>query len=277
MRSYWKGIYGIKTILEHSRITDESRLNNEFILDLIMQYRAFLIEQKFNKSMITDPIWWSNIGILETERVLSSDIPELITTGSFTMAKVKLPVMVQLRYDYQLMNLFTVSQQEKLYPLEFAKFMSYVMVNDDRIKNYYHIMPINEYAYIYPYIDRIQGRGILQNCLEGKIINTMIIPSGSIVSGIIYVVRTAQINYNGTIYSPGDTFTGIVNVSTFTGNGKVYWNNSQRSTTLDDIMPLSAGMYSDLRMMILTKEYGIEATKIPDMVDDSKPESIING
>jgi hypothetical protein len=117
----------------------------------------------------------------------------------------------------------------------------------------------------------------LQNPREGKTINTLQIQSGDIEVGETYVVRTAQIVYNGVTYSPSDTFVGVAGVTTYTANGKVYLNNSQRAVRMTDMIPISAEDFVEIRLNILTKEYGIEATKIPDMANDSKPESRING
>ena len=277
MISYWKAIYQIKRILERSKITDETRHDDEFILDKILQYRAMIIQMRYNRIFNDDPSWWSNLGIINTETVLSSDAPDLVTTVSLTLSKIALPPAIQLKGEWQYMNLYTVSQQEKIYPISFSKFMSYLRVNDPRIQNYYHIMPIGEHAYIYPKIDWIQGRGIIQNPLQGKVISTMMIPSGSIDVGDEYIVRVAQVLYNGVVYSPDDTFTGVAGVTTYTGNGLVYHRHSQRAVKYTDNMPIPDDMYPEIIMNILTKEYQVEATKIPDMMNDSKSESQING
>ena len=279
MISYWKAIYQVKKILERSQVTDESRHDPEFILDKLLQYRALVIAKKYKETMVINPSWLSNLGLIETTRVLSSDVPDAISTGSTYYSKVQLPEVVNLGNDAGLSYIYTASQNKKLYPLpDLNRLNSMMKVNDMRLGIYTFIIPIgNNMAYIYPLTDRIQGRAVLANPLFGIRINTLLVKSGFIEAGVSYEVKDAEISYNGVIYVPNGTFVGIAGISTYTGNGKVYFDESHRTTVFDDPMPISMELYPEIILNILTKEYNIEAQKIPDMINDSKPESFITG
>lgn len=47
------------------------------------------------------------------------------------------------------------------------------------------------------------------------------VSSGNIAPGVIYQVVTNTVTYNGTTYNPGEEFTGVSGITTYTGSGQV--------------------------------------------------------
>ena len=271
--SFERAIYQLKRILEHSQVTDESRHNDEYLLDKIFYYRALVIGEENRKSLRFDSNWLSETGTLEGTEVYSGDVPE-ITSGDIVFSKFQLPTVVPLKNNMGYFNLFSLSQNKKIYRVDsLADIMNWIMVNDTRVINFTHAAIIGSDAYVFPAINKMQAQLVMENPLNGKIKQTQKVLSGSIVAGETYVVNLAQIIYNSVLYSPGDTFTGVSLATTFTGNGSVYYNNRVRSVRYSDRFPISTNMFRDIITMLMQVEYGVEMKMIPDEINDSKAES----
>ena len=70
---------------------------------------------------------------------------------------------------------------------------------------------------------------VLENPLNGYIIQTENIPSGSLITGNTYIVTSGIIGYGGSVYAVGQTFVCTnANGLTFTGTGTVKYNLQKR-------------------------------------------------
>ena len=109
---------------------------------------------------------------------------------------------------------------------------------------------------------------ILENPLDGFVFTTENVTALEV--GVSYIVMSDQITHNSTIYNSGDTFTAVN--TTFTGTGKVQYSNQKRPMRNSDPYPFSKSQMEIVIMKILTQEYGIEASRVAEIRNNSQDE-----
>lgn len=262
-------IYIIKHILSKFHISDDNRINERTLAEIINQRRAMAITQEYAQTQTIDPIWLQDFGKLNLTKVTSSDDP-LITNSTVCLGKITLPPVVGLPNKLGEYRLSSSSKLMKCYPLSAEEFFFMYDIADSRFSMPHYFRIGNAY-YFYPHTKEASAILILENPLLGKVKRTEEVLSGSLTFDDTFLVIFGLVNYGGTNYSVGSTFTCTrTNGTTFTGSGKVMYQNKTRNITMYDDYPMSAAMSSMLIIDILTKEFKIEATALPDMVNDAR-------
>lgn len=118
-------------------------------------------------------------------------------------------------------------------------------------------------------------RKMLMEQVKLLIPDCVLVKSGKIKSGILYMITSGSIVYNNNTYQKGDTFTGITNLLTYLGTGSVYEAKSKyarvrpipRDNYLMDIRNPFKKPDSDI---VLRLETGIFPKLTYELITDNK-------
>lgn len=263
-------IYDLKRLLTHSGITDESRLVNNHLGFLIDQRRAKEIRDTFKRNPVIEPIWIQDYGVFTLTSVNKAE-DRGVSSSDFKFSKAVLPPVVSItdpignvpdlgtysirstcgkfRYDYMNVEQMTLLQSDSMQ----GKFKYYSKVGNA--------------IYLTPEVHRARALLILDSPLDGYVLDTTNIPSGSLVSGTVYELFGGTVTHNGVRYRKGETFTAAN--TTYTGSGEVRFSSQKRRMTNDDPYPMSHTMGEVVKLKILTQDFAVERQVVADKSNDS--------
>lgn len=250
--------------------SDEFRGDEDWLNYKINQVRAQLINQDYMANGVIKPEWLSDVGILTFYKVSPAD--DWSVTCSCQVGKSTIPQVITLNspdgnLDLGVYSLISTCGT-KVYTRQRMSQWSWIPP-EHTYSNCQFYDRVNTALYTNtPDVTKLKFIGILLDPIEGKLINSAPIASGSIVSGTVYYVSGGQVIYRGVTYQSGQTFTGGA-TATYTGNGTVYLNTTARAYLDTDPYPASADMIRQIEIEILTKEFNIEMKAIPDLKNDS--------
>lgn len=272
-----EAVYNVINPLTKAGYTDDSRIDPDYVGFLIDKYRAKEIRDSYNRHPMIDPIWLQDYGVVDFTEVNYAD-DKTFTFLDCKLAKATLPPVVSFYNAMASMNnlgvfsVRAVSGKQEYFFKAYAKFLD---VLQDLPANH----PLSKFSYYTKIGNAIYAKGtgdnvptklrpilILEKPLDGYVLTTENVTSLTI--GTVYEVVEGQIIHNTIAYNKGDLFTAITKL--FTGNGLVQYQNQKRRMTNTDPYPFSPAQMDIVVMKILTQEYGIEATKIADLRNDSQ-------
>lgn len=261
-------------------LTDDSRLDPDYIGLLVEQARATLILNEYNITGVLNPDWFIDFGLLDMTKVNIADDPN-VTFCECDITKTEIPETIHLtklgegNLDLGLKVISACGKNSfTIYPIEFWK-----------------DVPKDHVRAKFSYYDRF-GRMLYSNKLakhlrfigipattEGLIIKrTLPVISGSVKSGVTYMVKgaTGSVTYNSIVYLPDATFVGVSGTTTFTASGssQVFHNDFQVEMTENDPYPCSSNMAREIVVEIMTKEFQIEKQQVTDVINDSADDVI---
>jgi len=262
-------IYILKNILEKFSISDDSRINERFLSNLIASHRAAQIVKDYGINQRIDQTWLQEIYFLFT-KTTSSDDP-YITNSALCLAKITLPPVISLDNDGGVYRISSSSKQIQCYPTTPNEFFFMFENNDKRLQKYHYYFRIGNAYYKYPYQTEGSAILVLSNPLDGVQKFTENILSGFLTIGDTFIVMSGSIIYGGITYTALQTFVATVaNGTAFTGTGIVQYLNKKRKMTMMDEYPMSRSMESELILSILSNEFRIEAVMTPDIINDAR-------
>lgn len=260
-------IFDVKIILEAAGISNQSKLDEDYIGFKIDQKRAKEIRDTYNRNPVIEPVWRQDYGVFDLASVNAAE-DSTIASCDCKFSKAKLPPVVSFsdkrsntpdlgvsirsvcgKYDFSYMTLekMPLITKDSLY----SKFRHYTRV-------------FNSY-YLTPEVKKARAILVLENPLDGYVLDNTYQASGALVNGTSYVVASGRINYNSTVYDKGDTFTATA-TTTFTGSGKVTFSNQKRTMLNTDEYPMSSTMAEVVLLKIFTQDYSISAQRVGDIV-----------
>jgi hypothetical protein len=265
----------IQILLTKFSMTDEGRIDEDYLSYKIDQIRAQLIVAKFDKELEVDPTWLQDIGIVTFNKTNFPDDATL-TSCQCAISKAFIPQVVSLSagngsQDIGLYGVLSSCGKTRYYPYELAKW-SYLPSEHTRNKFHYYSR-VNTALYVNKVVSGLRLMAVLQNPEDGFISNSTPIASGSIVTSTVYIVKFGQVIYNGATYQNGDTFTGTAATTFFTSNGLVYLNSAKTAFEDTDAYPVSGDMARQIVIEICTKEFQIEKQAIVDLQNDSRDDA----
>lgn len=271
-------IDAISEILTRFVVTDDWRINPEYLSYKVDQVRADLIVNQYNnpglKQGIIDMIWLSDLGVVNFNRVGFSD--DVLVSCGCDVGKTTIPQIVSLNsnngnQDLGLYSVISMCGTKQVTPKRMFQWNYCPPGNTNALFTYY--WRINTQLYISnPEISQLRMVGILLNPEDGYLNNSMPVLSGALVNTTVYIVKGGTIVYNHIPYANNDTFTAGV-TTTFAGNGKVYLNSQVEAYNETDPYPASGEMIRQIELEILTKEFKIEAGELTDVRNDSVDDS----
>lgn len=254
-------------------LTDDSRLDETYIGFKIEQIRVAKIIEEYNYTGIIDQNWLHDFGTLPLSEVNFADDPN-ITFCACDIMKFKLPVPVMNLTDLKDGNLdlaikiLSACGKTQYFRESLERWR---LVPKEHTKNlfgwYSRVGP--QYGYVNKKVKFLRFIGIPETTDGLYIKNTLPVLSGSIKVGVSYTVDNFSVTYNGITYIAGNTFTGVISITTFTGSGTVHHTNYQSLMTDKDPYPCSAHMARLIVLEFMTKELAIEEKQIADLENDS--------
>ena len=262
----------IINILTRFYLTDDSRFTDislwlSFKID---QIRAQLIIKKYNETGVLDNSWLTDLGLVAFHEVNFADDPN-VTYCNCDISKAFIPSVVEIaginngNPDLGMYSILSTCGKNEYYSYPMSTWRNIPKEHPRSLFHYYQRK--NTELYVNRKVENLLITAILTNPADGYIISSL--PVTTIATGTLYIVKFNQIAYNGNIYQPNDTFTGIASATTFTGTGKVVLQNQLTALDENEPYPVSADMARQITLEILTKEFGLEAKQITDIQNDS--------
>ncbi len=271
-----KGIIdSIRNLASKFSVTDETRLDEDWLSSKIDQVCAQLKIAQYAQTGILDQTWLTDMGLVDVYKVnIADDIN--VTFCGCSVSKFEIPQVISFvskdgNLDLGIYTIISACGTKQFYPKRMSMWRYTPSEHVASMFKYY--WRINSATYLND--DKItKVRPIL--CLlhpeDGKFINSENIVSGDLVSGTVYIVKFGGIVYNNTVYVENETFTANA-TATFTGTGKVYLYSQARAYRETDPYPASGEMIRTIEMEILTKELGVERQAVADIRNDSKDDA----
>lgn len=267
-------IDSIRNLLTKFNVTDDTRLDEDWLSYKIDQVCAQLKIALYSQTNILDQTWLSDLGLVNTHRInIADDIN--VSYCNCDVSKFYIPQVISFlskdgNLDLGVYAIISACGTKQYYPKRIFQWRYTPNEHTNSMFKYY--WRINSAVYMNDKIDKVRVIACLLHPEDGKFIDSTPISSGSLVSGTQYIVKFGGIVYNNTPYVDGETFTANA-TATFTGTGKVYLASQARAYRETDDYPASGDMIRAIELEILTKEFGIEKSSIPDQRNDSKDDA----
>lgn len=268
-------IDSIRNMATKFAVTDESRLDPDWLSYKIDQVAAQLKIAEYAQTGILDQTWLSDLGIVPVYKVNIADDVN-ITFCNCNVTKFTIPQTISFKskdgsLDLGVYTIISACGKRQFYPKRMSMWQYTPSSHPATLFKYY--WRINSAVYLSDdIIENVRPILCLLHPEDGKLIQSESISSGNLVNGTQYIVKFGQIVYNGTPYLDGETFTAGA-TTTFTGSGKVYLASQARAYAETDPYPASGDMIRLIEIEILTKELGIERQMITDTRNDSKDDA----
>ncbi len=261
----------IKNLLSKFGVTDENRLNNQWLSAKIDQVRAQLIYELYGKTEVLDQNWLTDLNLVVFHKVnLSDDV--FVSYCGCPVSKTYIPQVIQLptkspNQDLGIQMIMSTCGKTSYYNRPLSQWK---MIPSDHTYNlfpfYYRV---NTALYVNRHVNQLRIVALLATPEDGYYILSDPIVSGSIISGTNYIVKFGQVVYDSVVYNAEDTFTGT-STTTFSGAGSVYLENQTAVYRDTYPYPVSADMARQIVIEICTKEFQIEKGQLTDVRNDSK-------
>jgi len=261
----------IKNLASKFNVTDESRLNNNWLPFKIDEIRATLILNQWNSNEQLDQNWLTDLGTVDFHKVNVSDDVNVTYCGC-PVSKAYIPQILNLtpkspNQDLGIQMISSLCGKNQYYNRPLSQWMMIPQSHTYSLFSFYS--RINTALYVNKKVSQLRIVAILARPEDGFYIQSTPIASGSIASGTDYIVKFGQVVYDSVVYDANDTFTGT-SATTFSGAGSVYLEN-QKAVYRDTYpYPVSADMARQITLEILSKEFNIEKGQITDVRNDSK-------
>ncbi len=264
-------IYDVRTILEGGKITDDSMHDDDYIGFKIDQKRAKEIRDTFARNPAIEPVWLQDLGITDLALVNKAD-DRTVSICECKFSKVTLPPVVMLHDAGS--NHIDVGTTIRSACGEFQFYympLSHMAMLTDQSVLYgfkYFTKVFNSY-YLTTATNKCRPVVILERPLDGFVNDNSFVVSGNLIPGTTYEVMAGNITYNSVKYFKGSTFLAT-SVVTFSGPGKVSYQNQKRRMTNDDEYPMSSTMANMVLMKLFTEDYGIQQKEVQDIKNNAQ-------
>jgi hypothetical protein len=267
-------IYDLKRLLTKGGITDESRLNNNHLGFLLDQRRAKEIRDSYKRNPVIEPVWIQDYGIFELTPVTKEEDKSILSCDC-KFSKAVLPGIVSLMdpiSNTSDLGVYSIRSSCGTYLYHQMSPAKMPLLHSDSIMSKIkYFTRVGNAIYLTPVVKKARAFLILDNPLDGYVLDNVYVNSGDLTVGTVYAVASGNITHNSIKYQIGQTFTAVNKV--FIGLGKVQYNNQKRRMTVNDQYPMSHTMAEVIKMKILTQDFGIEANVVADLKNDSQDDA----
>ena len=263
----------LRGLLTKFTMSNDSRLDPDYLGYKIDQVRAQLITTEFAATGEVNPTWLSDLGTVNFYKVNMADDPSV--TCNCTVSKTTMPQTINLPTPDGPADLGVFSVKSacgtKAYYYRRMFMWGYAPVcHTSSLFNYYD--RINTAMYVNKDVDKLRIVACLLSPSDGFIKNSAPVASGSLVNGTVYKVMFGQIIYNNVVYAANSTFTATA-TATYTGTGTAYLNSQATAFADTDPYPATGDMIRQIELEILTKEFGIEQKATAEQRNDSRDDA----
>nr|WP_298658013.1 hypothetical protein [uncultured Flavobacterium sp.] len=265
----------VKNLASKFQVTDESRLNNDWLPLKINEVRGQLIVKQYGDTDIIDPAWLTDLSAVQFHKVNISDDVNVSWCNDCPVSKAYIPQVINLptkspNQDLGIQMIISLCGKNNYSYRSLAQWR--LIPSSHPYSKYPIYSRINTALYVNRNVEQLRVVGILADPSDGYYIQSEPIASGSIVSGTSYIVKFGSVTYNSATYSANDTFTGT-SWTTYTGSGKVYLEDQAVAYRDTYPYPVSADMARQITLEILSKEFQVEKGLIVDTRNDSKDDA----
>ena len=271
-------VFDIIMLLTKFGYGNDSRLSEDYMFYKVNDYRAKEIRDTYNRNGFVEPIWLQDMGIMKCTPVNPAEdltFQGLCKCGN--ISKFTIPPVVSFGnrdgLDEGVYRVASVCNTKKYFPISPEK-LNEIPKGHIREK-FHHFMRISNGLYLTHNPDEARVVLVLENPLDGYILETEYIESGSLIVGESYMAYENQVEHNNKGYKVGSTFTAVN--SDFSGKGKVKLATQKRAWTMDDNYPMSKTMMEVVTLKILTQEFKIEQSQLADVTQDSRDQNQLIG
>jgi hypothetical protein len=210
------------------------------------------------------------MGVIPVTPVNSADDP-IVPVTSVSLGRFTLPEVISLPYDQGIYRISSASGICQYYSVDMNDFFHQVP-GSITAKHKQYFRRGNVY-YLSPCTEQVLPTVILENPLDGFVINTERIAQDALVVGVSYTVYDTQVVHNAVAYNPGDTF--VAANTTYSGNGYVKLTNMKRRMTVTDPYPMGLTLAEYVTMKIFSEEMQIERESLADVIHDMQDQLIV--
>lgn len=266
-------IWDAKIILEAAGITDESKVDEDYIGFKIDQKRAKEIRDTFKRNPVIEPVWVQDYGVFPLTPVNKAE-DKTISVCECKFAKAVLPPVVSITDpmgNIPDLGVYSIRSVCGTYEFHYQNITKLALLHPDNavLSAFRYFTRVGNSYYLTPEVQKARALLILERPLDGYVLDNAYILSGSLVNGTTYEVTSGQITYNSVKYYNGSSFVAT-STTTFTGNGKVQLFTQKRAMTNSDEYPMSSTMAEVVLMKLFTEDYGIQEKRITDIKNDSQ-------
>lgn len=257
-------------ILTKFKISDEFRVDPDWMSMKIDEVRCELIRKEFAATNIISQEWLSDVNLITLYKVNRADNPAI--NCACDISKTTIPQVLNLngKQGNQDLGVYSLISGCGNFSYNFYPMSRWNVPPDHTNSLFNFYQRINTQLYVSNIPEKLRLIAILVSPEDSYLINSAPISSGAIATSTVYLVKYGTVIYNSIAYAPGSTFTGVTLVTTFTTtSGKVFLNS--QVTAYTDVMPYPASgdMIRQIELEILTKEFNIEKQAIIDVRNDS--------
>lgn len=263
----------IEMVLKASRVSKDSRINRSFIHHRMCVYAGEAMRQSHARNGTINPQWVSDLGAVAVTAISSSEVPGMIKSG-YTFGKFQIPGIVAMKKNQGIRSIFSLMEGKEYFQLQEPEFRAMLRSDNNLIsKLFNYFFHQGNYIYVYPYIDTLRVKLILEDPRNGYVMNTHrpmpgeLIPASDWSVGEEYIVESGSIVHNGITYNAGQFFTA--QNKNYTGNGVLMYKNKKRSVTLEDEYPMTTDIFEEVCSKIWMKDFALEKQEIADIKNDN--------
>lgn len=261
----------LKNILTDFNLSDEHRLDDNWLSNKIDQVRAQIIIDDYNKNGVVRQEWLSDLGFVPFWRVNFANDPN-ITYCECDISQGFVPKVVSFtgeggNPDIGLPTVMSACGKYKYYPYNINIWKDIPPEHIYSKFNYYY--RVDTAMYVNKQVENLRMIAVLENPEEGYIIQSAPVESGDLVAGTTYIVKNSQITYNFTTIAVNGTFIAQAGLTTYSGTGKVYLADQLLAISRTQPYPISMDMAREIVIQICTKEFQIAKGEMPDVLNDS--------
>lgn len=267
-------------ILTKAGFTDDSRLDPDYIGYKIDEKRAKEIRDSYNRNSLIDPMWLQDYGVIDITEVNYAD-DKAFPFLDCKLGKATLPATVSFQNGLASANnlgvysLRSVSGKEEYFFVQHSRLMEMLsdLPSSDILLKFSYYAKIHNAIYVKSknsdkVPEKLRPILILERPLDGFFLTTENVLTLEV--GLSYEVISGQIIHNSIVYNSGESFVAVS--ESFTGSGIVQYKNQKRPMTNDDPYPFSSSQMEVVILKLLTQEYGIEATRVAEIRNNSQDE-----
>ena len=267
-------IYDIITIATKANYTDDNKLDERWLGYKIDEKRAKEINESYKRNFAIDPSSIQDFGITDMTVINSAD-DKSFNYLDCKVSKLTLPPTVNIINNLSSANnlgvysIRSVDSKQEFYYMPYAKLAEVYRLSENHPnRKFKYFTQIGNAIYI-PYgPEKIHPFVILENPLDGYVLDTENIKTGNLIIGQSYIVMDKQVVHGGVYYITDQVFTAVDTL--FEGEGHIQLVNQKRAMTEEDQYPMSSTMAEVVILKILTQELKLEMSMITDIRNDSK-------
>ena len=256
-------------------MTRDSRISFPYLIDRWNDYRASHIRESYAANLELDTSLFQDLAAVPvTLRSLQDD--PMFPSGCMNLGKASIPSVVSMVNNTGIISVSDLSKNRKYQMCHITELADRMRLENYKDEHWY--AKLGNTLWVYPYRKEINVVAILNDPLEGWVINTELPVNGFLIrrteyqNGESYRVTGGTIIHGGTQYGFGDVFEAIE--TGWTGNGTIEFVNKKRKMTVEDPYPMSATMVKIIMVEILTIDFRLSKQQVADIGNDMKDDAL---